>query len=318
MSLPASRRLDFSEVPMIDIGALVTGGETQATVDAIRRACSEIGFFYVCNHGVTTTVINRLHTAAAQFFALPSDEKMRTVLDSTMRGYLPLNYRSNEHDERAGTNLQEGFWMGYERSPNPAQPFDGPNRWPKRPTGLKPAMEAYFAALEELAGHLQRGFARTLDVDLARLHRLFEQSQTRLKLNHYPPQHDPQRLDEIGVLPHSDTGGFTILWQDDNGGLEIENKNGEWVGVPPIADTFVINLGNVMQMWSFGRFSSTPHRVINRSGCDRYSIPFFVNPGHQALIEPLVATDGAGFDSFEFGTYQRAAFRGIYPVVFGN
>ena len=303
---------------MIDIGPLISGGDARATVDAIGRACSEVGFFYVCNHGVPNTLIEKLRAEAAQFFALPRDEKMRTVLDSTMRGYLPLHYRSHEDDERAGTNLQEGFWMGQERPPDPAHPFDGPNRWPEAPSGLRPAMEAYYVAIEGLAGHLQRGFSMTLDVDLARFHRLFERSQSRLKLNHYPPQDAPERLDEIGVLPHSDTGAFTILWQDDHGGLEVENKGGEWVGVPPVPETFVINLGNVMQMWSFGRFSSTPHRVINRSGCDRYSIPFFVNPGHQVLIEPLVATDGASVDSFGFGTYQREAFRGIYPVAFGD
>ena len=303
---------------MIDIGALLADREAQTTMSAIGRACSEVGFFYVYNHGVLGALIEQLRAEAAQFFSRPKDEKMRMVLDSTMRGYLPLNYRSHEEDERAGTNLQEGFWMGQERPPDPAHPFDGPNRWPEESTGLKPAMEAYFTAVESLAGHLQRGFATALGVDLVHFQRFFDRSQSRLKLNHYPPQYAPERLDEIGVLPHSDTGAFTILWQDENGGLEIENKSGEWVGVPPIPDTFVINLGNVMQMWSFGRFSSTPHRVINRSGGDRYSIPFVVNPGHQVLIEPLVATNGEQFDPIRFGDYQRDAFRGIYPVSFGD
>ena len=318
MSLPASRRLDFSEVPIIDIGPLVAGGEARNTVEEMGRACSQVGFFYASNHGVPATLIESLHTEAARFFALPHEKKLRTMLDPAMRGYLPLNYRSHEDEERGGTNLQEGFWMGPERPPDPAHPYDGPNQWPADSVGLKPAMEAYFVALEALAGHLKRGFSMTLDVDLVRLRCHFERDQSRLKLNHYPPQDAPQSLDEIGVLPHSDTGAFTILWQDHNGGLEIENKNEEWVGVPPIPDTFVINLGNVMQMWSFGRFSSTPHRVINRSGGDRYSVPFFVNPGHQAMIEPLVATHDADFEPFEFGAYQREAFAGIYPVVFGG
>lgn len=318
MSLPVSRRLDFSEIPVIEIGALVANGDAQTTVDAIGRACSEVGFFHVRDHGVPSALIERLQAETAQFFARPREEKMRVVIDSTLRGYLPLYYRSKKDDEHAGTNHQEGFWMGHDRPLNPDQPFDGPNHWPAGLTGLKQVMEAYFVAVETLAGHLQRAFSATLDVDPARFQRLFEHSQSRLKLNHYPPQVAPERLDEIGVLPHSDTGAFTILWQDDVGGLEIANKSGEWVRVPPIPETFVINLGNVMQMWSFGRFSSTPHRVINRSGGDRYSIPFFANPGHDAVIEPLVPTDGAPFDAFSFGPYQRAVLGEAYPVAFDH
>ena len=95
-----------------------------------------------------------------------------------------------------------------------------------------------------------------------------------LKLNHYPPQENPTEVGNIGVVPHTDSGGFTILWQDDNVGLEIQSKSGEWVLAPPIAETFVINIGNTMKIWMDGEFSSTPHRVINRSGVNRYSILF--------------------------------------------
>ena len=98
---------------------------------------------------------------------------------------------------------------------------------------------------------------------------LFERQSSLLKINHYPPQDNPQTVSNIGVVPHADSGGFTILRQDDNDGLEIESKSGEWVEAPPVPATFIINLGNTMQMWTNGEFSSTPHRVINRSGTDR-------------------------------------------------
>jgi isopenicillin N synthase-like dioxygenase len=176
-------------------------------------------------------------------------------------------------------------------------------------------MRALWAALEAPANALRRGFALALGLAADFFDPMFAAPQSLLKLNHYPPQPPPERESEIGVVGHSDFGGFTILWQDDNGGLEVQSKNGDWVGAPPIPDTFVINLGNVMQIWTNGRFSSTPHRVINRSGNDRYSVPLFVNPSYDVPITPLIgeaATDPAP----RFADYQIDVWRRVFPVAF--
>jgi len=134
-----------------------------------------------------------------------------------------------------------------------------------------------------------------------------------LKLNHYPLQEKPEHDKEIGVLGHSDSGCFTILWQDNNGGLEVQNKAGEWVGVPPIDGAYVINLGRIMQILSNGMFSATEHRVINRTGADRYSIPMFVNPSYNTTIKPLVGDPPADFKPFLSGHYQEDVYRRTYP-----
>ncbi len=317
MAIPVSRRLDFSEIPAIDIGPLFDGNVAQVarTTAALDRACSDIGFIYIRNHGVPRDLVGRLAEQARLFFAQPMDEKMRIVLDQRMRGYLPLNYRSYEGEQRAGTSHQEGFWVGHERPLSPALPLEGPNQWPRSIPGLEPAMLAYFTAVEELSRILQRGFALALGLAPDFFTPLFQVPNSRLKLNHYPPQDSPEAENDIGVVPHADSGGFTILWQDDNGGLEVQSKSGEWVGAPPIADTFVINLGNVMQIWTNGRFSSTPHRVINRGGRDRYSIPLFVNPGSSARIAPLIAGADTDFPPFLYGKYQRDEWRRIFPVA---
>ena len=325
MAIPESRRLDFSEVELIDIEPLVAGIDAGEVVHAIEAACTYTGFFYVANHGIPRALVSALHRQAELFFLLPVEQRMAVRMGPSIRGYLPLGFRSEETISstsslpgQGGTNQHEAFWMGYDRPVDPDCPFDGPNIWPMQCPDLKPAMEAYFRAAQALAVTLRRAFSVALDLEPDRLDRLFEHEQSRVKLNHYPLQENPQSLGEIGTMPHSDTGAYTILWQDDNGGLEIENKSGEWVGVPPIPDTFVINLGNTMQMLTGGRFSSTPHRVINRSGGDRYSIPFFANPGHQVTIEPLIPGDDPIFEPFSFGEYQRKEYRGIYPVAFGN
>ncbi len=178
-------------------------------------------------------------------------------------------------------------------------------------------MLSYFEQMEVLRGTLQRGFALALGLDQYFFDPFFTHSTSRLKLNHYPPQFNPERENNIGVIPHSDSGGFTILWQDHHGGLEVQSKSGEWVEAPPINDTFVVNIGNIMQVWSNGLFSSTPHRVINRGGNDRYSIPLFVNPNQEAMIEPLVG-ENKNHEKFSYGEYQVDLWRRTFPVAQGR
>ncbi len=115
-----------------------------------------------------------------------------------------------------------------------------------------------------------------------------------LRLLHYPPQKPDEDGVHLGARAHTDTNAFTILAQDNNGGLEIRNRDNEWVAVPPIAGTLVVNVGEVLKVWSDGIFSSTLHRVINRSGRRRYSIPFFMYPSYDALIQPLLQESRSG------------------------
>ncbi|MEM7427611.1 MAG: 2OG-Fe(II) oxygenase family protein [Pseudomonadota bacterium] len=313
MAIPLTRRLAFSEIPQIDAAPLFEEDLPSATVGELARACEEVGFFYVANHGVPAKLIEDVRSAAGAFFERPMDEKMLIRLDQRMRGYLPLDYSSYEGEDRAAKSHQEGFWMSYERSLDETRPMHGPNLWPKGHPALRSSMEAYFAAAERLANALLRGFSAALGQAPDTLGQYFAAPQTMLKLNHYPPQDSPQSIKHIGVVPHTDSGAFTILWQDEGDGLEIQNKDGEWIGAPLIPGTFVINIGNVMQTWSKGRFSSTPHRVINRGGRDRYSIPMFVNPGHEAPVGPM-AGDAIEADEV-FGDYIRDIWRRTFPVA---
>ena len=315
MALPVSRRLDFSEIPVIDLARLTAGDTDTETVAGIGSACRDVGFFYIENHGVEPELVHRLHTLAKAYFAQALEAKMQTKLDARMRGYLPLDYCSFEGEENAAINHQEGFWIGHDRPLDETDLIAGPNQWPSDMPEFKAAMMKYFGALEKVADVLIRGFALALDLSENYFTERFNRPNTRLKLNHYPPQENPQHQYEIGVLPHADSGGFTILWQDESGGLEIQNKSGEWVGAPPIKNTFVINLGKIMQTWTNGQFSATPHRVVNRSGEDRYSIPLFVNPNSDVVIEPLVGERSDGFVPFRYGDYQRDEWRRAFPVA---
>ena len=314
MIMPAARILDFSEIPVVDIGPLVAG-ETRAeaqTVEAIGRACQDVGFMYVRNHAVPAPVLTRLVEEARLFFALPTEEKKSVAVENSpqFRGYLPLEYTGNEGEK--GKNLQEGFMIMHER-PLDTFPMHGSNQWPKALPSLRPAMWDYFAAMEKLASPLMHGIAMALGLERDFFDRFHRNPMSVLKLNHYPPQEIMDETEIIGVGGHCDGGSFTILWQDSLGGLEVRNKSGDWVGVPPIDGTFVINIANLLQRWTNGRFSSTEHRVINRFGKDRYSIAFFVYPAHSIVVRPVVDQSLGEFEPVVCGEDMMTYFRRVYP-----
>ena len=104
---------------------------------------------------------------------------------------------------------------------------------------------------------------------------------------HYPPQHESADEGQYGAAEHTDYGTITILWQDDVGGLQVKNRSRDWIDAPTIADAFVINIGDMLARWSNDLFVSTPHRVVNASGRERFSIPVFYDPDYDTVVECL-------------------------------
>jgi isopenicillin N synthase-like dioxygenase len=313
MPLPPSRRMNFAEVPVVDIGPLVAARERASpqVVEDIGRACADVGFMYVTNHGVPRRVVDDAVKATRRFFALPVAEKLEVSMSKSdqFRGFIP----NKAGGTKSAVNHREGFIIRAERPKSSAQPMDGPNQWPANPPDFRQAMQTYFEAVDGLSRTLSYGFAKALGLPGDAFQPMFQHSMTQLKLNFYPAQGSPEKEDEIGLVAHTDSGAFTILWQDEVGGLETVNREGEWVVVPPIPDTFVINIGDILQAWSNGQFSSTPHRVINRYGAERISIPLFVNPNFNTVVEPLVGSAPAGFVPFVSGEYQSDVYDRLYP-----
>ncbi|MEM7563838.1 MAG: 2-oxoglutarate and iron-dependent oxygenase domain-containing protein [Pseudomonadota bacterium] len=220
MAIPESRQLDFNEIPVIDISQLMNETDTERVISDIDKACCDVGFFYIIGHGFPSNLIEQLAESAAAYFSLDPDEKMTLGLDASMRGFLPLYYHSQITDSFSGISHQEGFWIGTDFSENSEHPLEQPNRWPLRPASLQTSMNAYLLEIEKLASVLGQAFGHALHQSRDFYSKHFSRPTSRLKLNHYPPQDNPQSIDNIGVVPHTDSGGFTILWQDDNG-LEI-------------------------------------------------------------------------------------------------
>ena len=309
---------DFAEIPVISLSALEGG--SRADVDRATRevvaACQLVGFFYVTDHGVPTRLIDGIFEAARWFFSRPQSERdaLDVAASPNFRGYVPMGITGPGVPRR----MLEAFQMMLELGDDDPDVragniMYGPNRWPPNAPQFRAAMEGYFGEVSNLSNRLLSVFARGLGLADDFFRPFFRKPLTQLRLLHYPPQ--PPDSDAQGVETHTDTGAFTILLQDQTGGLEVRNRSGLWLPATPIAGSFVINIADMMQRWTNGHFVSTPHRVANRTGKDRISVPFFANPDYHATIAPL-ARNLAGEASYEplaCGPYVEAAYLAAWP-----
>ncbi|RUO93035.1 isopenicillin N synthase family oxygenase [Corallococcus sp. AB018] len=274
-------------VPLIDVRALVDPSSSpQARREVAARmgaACRNTGFFYVVGHGVDVGLQTRLEALARDFFARPEEEKQRV---------------------RAGT------------------PLHGPNLFPLEPDGLGGAVLAYMAALTSLGHTLMSGIALSLDLEADFFAARYMADPTVLfRIFNYPPgpEVDAQGLPVWGVGEHTDYGVLTILKQDDAGGLQVKTRQDghtRWVDAPPVEDAFVCNIGDMLDRMTRGVYRSTPHRVLNRAGRDRLSLPFFFDPDWTAEIaaidSPALKDAGADDHAERWDRQSVHSFRGTY------
>jgi len=299
-------------VPVIDVAPLLGGApaERQAVARAIGRACQDIGFFTIVGHGVDPALVQRMDDVSRAFFDLPVADKQRVrrPKPEQSRGYIGIGEENLSYGVgRDTTDLKEFFAIGpvdvpdepYYTAPA-AYPSFAPNVWPERPPELRAIYVEYYRAMESLAGHLMRAFALALDLPEAFFRDKTDRHISGIRVINYPDQPEAPAAGQLRAGAHSDYGALTILKAENvPGGLEVRNRAGEWVAVAPVADSFVINLGDLMMHWTNDRWISTLHRVVNPPrdaalGSRRQSIVFFYQPNYDAVIECLPGCCGPG------------------------
>jgi len=278
-----------NSIPVIDIAGVTqnaSGEAAQQAVGAIADACKEWGFFQVINHGVPEVLVEQVWHQTRTFFEGPRDAKS-AILRTRQN---PWGYYDNEL-----TKNQRDKKEVFDFTTNGTDPiYAAANRWPDIGDDFRDAMQSYLAACAELSLTLLEAFCVGLDLPAAYMHKDFAGNHTGfVRLNYYPVE-DPLAASsrpelpqaDMGVHYHTDAGALTVLLQDDVGGLQVY-RDGFWHDVPSVPGAFVINTGDMMQVWSNDIYQAAIHRGLAMHSRDRYSIPFFFNPAAATEISPL-------------------------------
>lgn len=283
-------------IPLIDLQNNLDASSTTAKRSAseLYAALSSIGFAYIAGHNVSAQSRAAAFAASKDFHESPLKMKQSLAINEFHRGYMGMATSTLVTSSIAKVtkpNMSESLMMMHTLpEDDPAllakEPLQGPNQWPEWLPGFKPAMQQYEREVDVLARYIVRLISISLGMGPDALDHYFERPTTFLRALHYPPQ-PPQETDAVGSAPHTDYGIITLLAQDNSGGLQVRPRCGDWIEAPPIENTYVLNVGDMLSRWTNERFVSTPHRVVNRSGSDRYSLPYFLDPSMDALIECL-------------------------------
>jgi isopenicillin N synthase-like dioxygenase len=320
----------FDHVSILDVRALVDSSssavERRAVAAQLGAACRESGVFYMVGHGVDAGLQDRLEDLSRRFFSLPLEDKLaiRMALGGrAWRGYFPVGgeLTSGRPDRK------EGLYFGAELDPGhplvrTGTPLHGPNLFPREPDGLREAVLGYMAVLTQLGHALMGGIALSLGLDEDYFAARYTADPLVLfRIFNYPPgpEFDEGGRPVWGVGEHTDYGVLTILKQDDAGGLQVKSRAGgkvRWIDAPPVPGSFVCNIGDMLDRMTRGVYRSTPHRVQNRAGRDRLSLPFFFDPGWTTEVRPIgsAVLGGASADdrSERWDGQSVHAFRGTY------
>ena len=266
-------------VPVIAIGEL----DSPQSRAAIDEACRDWGFFQVTGHGIDQSVVNEIFAMSRAFFAQPAADKRRILRDADNPwGFFDKELTKNRQD------WKEIYDYG---------PDGGDGRAPRWPAGeIRPrfeaAVRACYASCTTLALRLLSTIASNLGVSPQVLARGFDNAHTSfLRLNFYPryPLETAGDAEQrpFGVGEHTDSGALTVLMQDEHPGLEVL-RDGRWHLVESRRDALVVNIGDIVQVWSNDQYKAALHRVVVANpALERYSIPFFLNPSYDTIYEPL-------------------------------
>ena len=250
----------------------------------IDAACRDVGFFAVPLSAQLSEQRDRLIALAAEFFALPEEHKAVVAMvhgGPAWRGWFPLGGELTS----GVPDGKEGYYFGAELPPDP-RPMHGPNMWPSHPAALRSAVLAWMTAMEDLGQQLLALMAQGLGLAPSFFRDGLTADPTPLfRIFRYPPQ-PAGDTSSWGVGEHTDYGLLTLLATDGTPGLQV-NSHGEWLDAPADAGLVICNLGDMLDRLTGGRYRSNPHRVRNHARHDRYSLPFFLDPGWHASVEPI-------------------------------
>ena len=288
-------------IPVIDLGPYLAGqpGAMEAAAAELRFALTEIGFYFIVNHGVPPEQVRDVFSQAARFHAQPIERKMEIRIDRHNVGYLPMRgdtLRTSTVQKVTRANFNEALFIARDLPPDHPEAridrrFRSVNQWPANLPGFRESVAGYCDTMERLVLRLVPLYARALGLPATWFDGPFHDCQYKLRMTHYPHQ-DAAVDDEFGIAPHTDTSFLTLLAPNEVPGLSIRTQSGKWIDAPALPNAYVVNGGQFLQRWTNDFFLATPHRAINRSGGERYALAFLCDSNIDWPVAAVPTTVG--------------------------
>ncbi|WP_170758682.1 isopenicillin N synthase family dioxygenase [Ruegeria lacuscaerulensis] len=308
----------MDRIPTIDISPLhdTAHPEYEQTVRQVMDACTQIGFLSITGTGISQETVAKVRACTRAIFDVDESSKWdQAITRENYRGYIPMGFFT-PNDGSGQADKYEGYKLHHEVASDAPVRMDcalyGPNKWPREVPEAGAVILDYWSQLDRVADVLLGALETGLKVPVNVLRDAFRDPMTNMTLLHYPPQAPDEG--GYGIHPHKDTDALTIIAPDPVGGLEVQTRDGGWITPDCPPGGFVVNIGDMLELWSGGRLKSTPHRVVNRSGKERYSFPYFAVPRHDVVVAPLLAPL-PGFDrpSVHCGHWSAEIWRTNWP-----
>lgn len=325
---------DFQTIPLFELDDFHKAPAEFA--QRLREACHHIGFFYLRSSSIRLQLMEEMLQATARFFNLPQPIKDEINISKSphFRGYGKLNQEMT----LGLPDFKETYDLGLEQPARPLLPgkaylkLQGPNPWPdlkhQPDQNAEPLGDAWKSQIldyiqimqklgEQLMSALALGLGKSPDFFAEQFKADSQDSFAMLRLLKYPPSPPATNgaTPTYGVGPHVDSGCLVILLQDEVGGLQVQNRKGEWIDVPPLPGTWVVNIGKMLQLWSNHYFLATPHRVLNSTSKVRHSVPFFFEPSLSTEVRPLDLPPELGRGMADSTCVAETA---VSPVIYGE
>ncbi|WP_392538870.1 isopenicillin N synthase family dioxygenase [Legionella sp. 227] len=319
--------IKVSQIPIIDVSALFTARsihDLHALAQQFKEVYTNIGFAYVINHGISQHMFETIFEQSRLFHHLPEEEKLKIKQNEFFRGYMAIQgsrFKLSTLGETIIPNQSAAFILGHDVSDTDEDyklgiNLAGPNQWPSEHLlpDFKNILLHYRENVLLLLRNLIRVFSLSLNQNYYELDKFFIKPTTFLRLQYYPAQPEVIPEHQYGIAPHTDWGALTLLAQDSVGGLQVKQCDGTWLDVPPLEGAFILNTGDMMHRLSNGEYISTPHRVINVSGKERYSIPLFFEPDPHAVIAPVNTEKKPIFEPMEYADFLMMQIKNNYSI----
>ena len=292
----------LDSIATIDLAPLADASAAgqRRIADELGAVLRRVGFFIIVNHGIPPALIARTFDAAKRFHDQPMDAKQAVLMNAHNNGYMAMNRynvrTSRVSEDTAKPDRNEAFFIKRERRPDDplvlaGRRFAGPNEWPDNLPGFRETLLDYTDAVDAMARRLMPSLALSLDMPADTFAPAFADSQFSFRLSHYPAV-SAQQAGQYGIAPHTDANFMTFLAQSEVPGLQIRIDEENWLDVPYVPNSFVVNSGDMLHRWTNGHYKSTPHRALPPIGRARYAIPYFLGPHLDTEIKCLATCQG--------------------------